>query len=216
MILGRNKKLACYLCKAPPCKRSNTFEEEERYGQRPWTHPVRSMQESVNSCDLVDKGQGTAEGVHRGSRGLGEVSGVRERINVIQELHPTSERHGYSTRTDTTSTIKSSLLRLTRAASESKQNWNCICSCEPARRVAACALPGGSLANYLPQQDDDQLILSRCTRTGFALFCLFTFSCKFEERRRCIADKSTVRVFTVTLFNLDYIWSGENDQKWAP
>ncbi|KAJ8877450.1 hypothetical protein PR048_021905 [Dryococelus australis] len=55
------------------------------------THPVRSPEESVHGSQLVDERQGHAEVVHRRPGRLGEVSGVRERVGVVEVLHPARE-----------------------------------------------------------------------------------------------------------------------------
>lgn len=54
------------------------------------------LEESVYSCYLVDKGQTETEGVERGSRRLGEVGSVFERVDVIEILDPAGEGHDWA------------------------------------------------------------------------------------------------------------------------
>lgn len=53
----------------------------------------------MDGGNLVDERQGTAEGVYRGSRRLGEVGGVDERVCVVEVLDPAGEGHLWRDRT---------------------------------------------------------------------------------------------------------------------
>jgi hypothetical protein len=57
------------------------------------THPVWRLEEPVDGRQLVDEGQGDAEGVLGRPGGVREVGGVREGVDVVQILYATCQRH---------------------------------------------------------------------------------------------------------------------------